>query len=260
MELKKITWRTGEIFGADHDSSLIEENNSQFKFELTTNIAKIPLKDEIKSLLINIPQRDNFELKVLIEHQDEVFLSGLDNQEIEDFLEDLKGKLEHKDDEESLIIKLEINKNRQDNKLTVYSLNSLVSFWSKDGYINALKRIEELRNNVSQLLIFDHNESISSNALSFCSIESNIEHKTDVDRHAITSKRDKIGHFANASEYSFIPQDFCFDRSPKNEELKNLFEKLHILTSLVFLCDFSIFNGEKVHFCNSPILKRTLNY
>ncbi|OEE88355.1 hypothetical protein A1OQ_13530 [Enterovibrio norvegicus FF-162] len=103
--------------------------------------------------------------------------------------------------------------------------------------------------------VWEDAEPFTTESICFNSVFPNVNGKSDaitsesckLDKLGKVEKRDKCGHFANAAQFNFIPNDFkvCCD---KNKQLKNYFNGLFNSFLIVYLSDFSSISGDTIKY------------
>lgn len=232
------------LFCSEHSLTEIIENNSEFSCKFDIGSPHKPNCIELEKTLNLISNRDRISIFFLIDSLDDSVLNYSEKESIDAFLSDIETKLSLREESDQYNIKIVINKSRESGEASVYSLTDLVTFWSKGGIPSAFKKIQELGNDIRILRVYELNEIVKTNCFVFTPFNDKSQFVESLNRNTLHIKRDKIGHFANASQYDFIPEDFSFDISPRSSCLKDLFNNLRLISSLVFICDFSRFSEE----------------
>jgi len=228
------------------ECTLVEiiENNSNFSCKYDISKPHKPNSIELETALALIPDRDSVNIVFHIDSSEDSVLNGSKKEKIDIFLSGLETKLLIRDETDKYSLDIVINKSRKTGELSVYSLTDFVKFWSTGGIPSSFRKIQELARDVQVLRVYELNNDVKTNYFLFTSFNSDVQFEKHLDRSELYTKRDKVGHFANASQFNFIPEDFSFDILPDAASLVLLFNKLKLISSLVYICDFSRFSDD----------------
>lgn len=226
--------------------TLIEtiENNSDFSCKFDISNPHKPNSIELEKVLALIPDRDSVSIVCHIDSFEDSVLNYSEKKNIDIFLSDLETKLSIRDETDKYSLDIVINKSRKFGETSVYSLTDFVKFWSKGGIPSSFQKIQELASDVRILRVYEWNKVVKTNCFLFTPFNDNNQLEKQLERSGLHTKRDKVGHFANASQFNFIPEDFNFDVLPDALSLIDLFNKLKLISSLVYICDFSRFSDD----------------
>ncbi|WP_339065531.1 hypothetical protein [Teredinibacter turnerae] len=234
------------LFSSDRSVIKQQENNSEYKCEYALTNPHRPSYDELVSCLRSIPKRDEISITYKIESAEDQILNDRSRESIENFLINLESKLSLRDPDDSIELHLRVFKKVLDGAISIYSLEDVANFWKESGIVSSLKKIEELVSRVQVLLVNGLEIAAKTNSLIFLPFEFDYKgsEANGIDRSEIYTLRDKVSHFANASQFSFIPEDFHIHEIDPvlNAEIRPLFEELRLVSSLIYLCDFSKFD------------------
>jgi hypothetical protein len=232
------------------EGKLVEqsENNTEFKSKFELLEFQPPSNDEILTFLTQFPDRDNVELSISIEHA-ETITFGVDLKDIEAKCLILKNQFEAAEKEDVIVARIKIHKNKENLICSIYSLSDLLTFWLKDGLVKSFSKIWNLIHDACYFELIYDDFSIRTETLHFYPIDqkSEIVEESllqDDKREKIINTRNKVAHFANASEFRFIAEDFKLIHPSQNQKFNELFDKLALVTSLVFLSNFSFFSND----------------
>ena len=223
-----LSYQLAELFGSEVKLSEISENNVEFKCRYQLGSMHKPNLIEVETALNRFPKRDSIDICCFVGDSDGFYLTDKKQESIEQFLTELEYTLpvdeDGDEDEDDFRLEIKIKKSTETGEVSVYSLSHLVQFWSESGVVKAFGKIQALENEVRQLRVFGLSTSFKTNCLLFTPFNDTTVYSEDADRNKIHLKRDMVGHFANASKYEFVPDDFIFDSPPKDENLSVLFE------------------------------------
>lgn len=209
--------------------------------------------------------QDSYTIKVSYTFEESIEFSNRSSPEVlGERLEELRGCIENLDeDEKDFSVEIEVFKKLKeldDNVLieNVYSVGA----WS--NYLNSLS-LEELHHSIQTryhkvgiegvILLGNFSTSCKTDYFHFVP---RTEFSDDTFKVAISKKRvsdllklrSNLGHFANASEWQFLPDHFKFNEIiPADLGLvKSIFNALHNVYLISFLANFTIVNNGKVEY------------
>lgn len=224
-------------------------------------------KEALKEFLQRlVSHQDTVVIKLLLDKSDSYeFSNKMSTHAFEERMQEFTAAVEQLEEKqlEEFKINLEINK-----KLKKYTSNVLIdniysiSIWS--NYLQALP-IESLNEQLHRryhrvglegiILLGDYSVNCSTDYFHFIqSTElSNDNFKAKFDS-AIANERlqirSNLGHFANAAEWRFLPENFKFNnQSPTDlKTVENVFNILHNIYLISFLANFTIINDGTVKY------------
>ncbi|NOR70569.1 MAG: hypothetical protein GQ532_12890 [Methylomarinum sp.] len=233
-----------ELFCSEYTLIEIIENNSYFSCKYDISNPYKPNNIELETALALIPGRDSVNIIFRVDSSEDSVLNNSEKESIDIFLSGLEAKLSIRDETDKYSLDIVINKSRKFGEISVYSLTDFVKFWSEGGIPSSFKKIQELASDVQILRVYELNKDVKTNCFLFTTFNSDVQFEKQIERSELHTKRDKVGHFANASQFNFIPEDFNFDILPDVISLVDLFKKLKLISSLVYICDFSRFSDD----------------
>jgi hypothetical protein len=240
-----LTEQITALFCSEYKLIEITENNSDFSCKYEINHPHKPNSIELEKVLDLIPDRDSVNIVCHIDSLEDSVLNSSEKKSVDLFLSDLGTKLSLRDASDKYSLYIIINKSRRSGETSVYSLTELVKFWSKGGIPFSFRKIQEIASHVRILRVYELNNVVKTNCFVFTPFNNKNQFpEVKLERSELHTKRDKVGHFANASQYNFIPEDFSFDVLPDSLSLIDLFNNLKLISSLVYICDFSRFSDD----------------
>ncbi len=141
--------------------------------------------------------------------------------------------------------------------LNIFDISSFTEFLKKEPLDKILKAYDKyFINKILVVNIFDHHEVISNQFFYIRSVYPNFFDENEIqdwklanDRKSLLQEkiecRDKVSHFVNADQYSFIPE--CFDFN-ENFFLSDHFSYLRSIFNLIYLSDYSNINENRLNF------------
>ena len=236
---------------SDNNIKVIETNeNINANMSLNFDNFKKPNKNDITSIFEKFSKRDFISINIKTsETDDSITFNSNSLTKIDDFISDLNSLIKTSD-EETITIYLNISKVVKDSVLSIYKLDKFIEFLSSKTLSQLSNIFNKLINN--QYIKFESFDSqeISFNTSSIFFYNQNKSDQITIDSN-ILDKRSKLlekqhsnCHFANASEYQLIPEDFYFRTESSIEELNNIFKKLSVSLSMIYIFDVTSIKAE----------------
>jgi hypothetical protein len=247
-------------FGLECIQDSIDENNSQFVSHYSVADPKLPQAARLKKSLALFPSRDTIILEWALEGFDGAILSNRSDESLDLFILTIETQLSLDDQPHNCHLSLRVEKSREAGALSVYSLPKLADFWARDGLPNAFRRFSDLRQSRVALRVWGLSVPVRTECFIFEPFEaendiqledSHVQARRD-SRQEKLEKRDRVSHFANASDFEFIPEDFDLSGKLFSSQAQRLFTDLRTVASLVFLSDYS-------RFCSTDTIHIRLN-
>ena len=226
-----------------HESlSLIEsENNYEYSLEVSYEKINLPGTQRLESVFSSLPERDRLKILVFIDGQDEI---QFEKNTIPASSEELENKLSLKDDDDKIKVVVKITKSKEHGLVSLYSIESILEFWSSDGVISAFERYCSFSEGINRVQTFFGISNFRVGEILFSNDTngnpSGLENNRKLE---LINKRNDVAHFSSNPVVQFVPDDFEFHGSNENIEL--FFRKLVLISSLTFICDVSRFDKEK---------------
>lgn len=218
------------------DTSYIEENYSELKVQVHCNNGKIPSKKEFLETIDEINTRDSLHISLLQDDDVVENFSTTENENFEDYISICKTCLTS----EEFDIIITITKNYKKQKISVYYPNIFFRYLSNLHFRYFLDVISNSLNG-GRFIIFEIQDNsfseYSTKIVKFCPLNGdtiNDESGKDTER---LEKIKNICHCSIISNYQFIPDDFFPQTISENPILENIFSKISLLYSIVFLFD-----------------------
>lgn len=229
-----------------------EENFNFFKIKFTTKSLNIPLEKEFNKVLKNLEDiEDLISIDIQLEEDDPVTFHL--NSDITSFLQEVKTLIGLNAEEDNFQVKLQINKKIVDNRLAVYSFDHFVNYMVSQSLKGILYNFNNFTWDTSPVMfkVFDDafENDFYTNNIFFLKNKKDIAAPLNVtSRTEIIEKRNRISNFINSTDYKFTPNDFFLLLPSKNQQLDELFEKLSLIFSLVYISDISNINDNSLYF------------
>lgn len=145
-------------------------------------------------------------------------------------------------DENTLTVKILKKKSQETNNTThIFDVKSYLDTWQKKNLSDILDYLISF--DCDSRVTFKFWEPIKDFNSSRYYFTSNVDSELPVsdisERKKIFEKRNKSCHFTNDAGYKFIPEDFHLLNDSDLNEIKNKFNKLLVVFTIIFLSDFS---------------------
>ncbi|MBN1216220.1 MAG: hypothetical protein JXA99_12370 [Candidatus Lokiarchaeota archaeon] len=248
----KLIHSLTSLFSNEAIFDKITEDIEKIECKFETSELLIPEKDLVLQKIKQFPGRDDVILDITLDAGDPISYYSKSPQLLDNFLQDLNTIFDIKDDDSIFSIKITVNKNIEQKKLTVYNYKIFTDYLHNMS-VNGLLYIFKKFINSSDVLFFEVFEEIVpyyTSSIYFGSYKDNATFEylkyQRPNRKLILKKQADICHFTNASEYEFIPNDFYLIQRSQIDKNNLLFDKLLIIFSMIFLYDVtSIKNDDR---------------
>ncbi|WP_342026035.1 hypothetical protein AADC60_08090 [Cytobacillus pseudoceanisediminis] len=223
------------------------EDIESFKASSSAALIKLPSKEQLITCLEGFPIRDSVILDIDLDENEPV--TFYKNQDIQSFYDQVQTFIDIKDDNSIFTLKLTINKNCMNNKISVYCLESLKEYihgLSLHGLLYTVNKLVS-KNNYIYLLIQDNGTSfeMATQSIILTSEEAGHTQLTEsINREKLISNRNSISNFINSSEYNLIPNDFYLIKRSADQDINELFDKICFIISTAFIADISKIHGD----------------
>ena len=212
-------------------------NNICFKFEVNHLIKFI----KIKNLFDKISNRDNMSFKIN-DISDNVCIITSANSNDSLLLDKINKDYEEDD---NLKIEISIDKNINDNRVSIYCWDNFVSKLLNYSTIDFLNTISFYINERDYICfeVFDKDICWNTGTLFFVNNSSFVP-KDFVDRqNKIVNSKD-ICNFSNQLNFSLLPDDFNIKNDYDGNPLSELFSKYETIFSIIYISNTSILENE----------------
>ncbi len=225
------------LFSADNIN--ISERNRVVEISFISNVSSFPEYEPIIDFYNSFPKRDDVyfvitdpddnRLKIVQTTTKHVFNEFINNLESEDDLE----------------VAINISKNIENNRFSIYSYDSFISDLQKSSIYELMNKFNNLLkdNNFIHFIVYDKEDFFwRTETLIFSSTETMIEPD-------IITREDYINmRFDNTScsifkEFKLLPNDFNIHYDYENNPLAEVFGKIKTIISLIYLSNISEFNN-----------------
>lgn len=224
----------------------INETLKEFSVSAYTKDMTVPKKEDIFLVLQEFSNRDVIYICVdLLETRQATLETTLD-ADINSFIGELEYLLKIKEHSDLLQLIIKINKIKTESQIiSIYNFEDMVDYLNNLSLKGILFCFNEISKNKEYIIFeFQQNEIREFNTGKFYFLNRNTKKIVNNKKINNLEKRLTICNFLNANEYSYLPDDFYMQEESCNEKINKIFNKLNIIFSLVFLCNYSRFEKE----------------
>jgi len=244
------------LFGAATKLDIVDNFDLyESKHELDNHKVADGLEESLTILLSLLNSKGiNLTLTFEAENQSPVRILATDLSSISIKLAELKDQFDLVDEDEKVQLEIRVDKNTSKNF-------NIFDFSSFSEHVNSLSLQENLESwnkfEFSQILkvnIWENIKCFATHSIAFNSvfpIENPIKNTAGIcanERADRIEKRDKCGHFANAAQFHFIPNDFQLCDGDFDNQLKDCFTGIFNSLLIIYLSDFSSIEGNSLKY------------
>ena len=210
-----------------------EERSMIVEVKLETNKDDLPSKDNLKTLLNSISQRDSYKITFSSITDDYTEISSgnsnLDNYDT--FILELQNY------SDIINVELEIKKHIIDSTLSVYNYNAFSEDIIAKKTIEIIKIFNKFLENSEYLIfeIFDSNITFSTTTMLFCGNNNKTEIATKFSRLKRLEDCKSMCHFYNINTLKVLPEDFNIIMNCKENKWADVFNRLKSLLSVIYI-------------------------
>lgn len=225
-----------------------------FSFTINNHSTVQPISDELCKLFNT--QLNNYEdaIKFVFSLDGESFIfSNKSSDDIKTKLDKLNYSLSfyQEDEAPNITLKIEINKKSQD--INIYSIEHFFNYLKEQKPFKLNSTLSEnfKRTETSTIyfLVHDDIEPFNTNLFYFIPYsckEICTKTTSQENYNYVVESRNRVSHFANASDWPFLPEDFKFHQDNVHEGISVTFSTLHNIYLLAFLCNMSSINNDRI--------------
>ncbi|MBY6871693.1 hypothetical protein HYH37_00510 [Clostridium botulinum] len=228
----------------DKNYNIKKQCENLTKFILIIEIKKyfIPKFEILKNIISKIPARDMIEITI---NETNLNCSELSEHDYSIFTKNLNISNIARNINENSILKVEIYKRQQNNNISIYCIETFSNYLNESNLKGILFNLKKYMNgNYLFLRLQNDNFVAYTNSIYFLKENEDISNENSYRKYNIIKKRDMTCSFLNASEYNFYPEDFYFIKRSENKIVNNIFDKLCIVFSLIYICNISNIKNE----------------
>lgn len=207
-------------------------------------IDKFPDLQEINKTISIFPKRDHVVINLLDDSETIQIINGITVIEENKYERFIK---ENKDLENEITISIKITKSLEDEKISIYTLKSFINI-IQNKKITDIMKIFSMQLNKHEKIIFVNYDDLSNfytKTISMINSEQSFEKKI-YDRSENLEKIKSIGNFINNLEYQLLPEDFDIEYSSIDDIIKDKFNKIKTILSIIYISNISKIENEKL--------------
>lgn len=199
--------------------------------------------EELLDLINKFPKRDDLTISITNVFDNSIKITNkevIDKDMLEKFLIDSED-----DDEIDVLIKIE--KEILNNKLSIYNFEEFTKDILKKDTLENMKMFSYLLEDLDFLIfeLYDSNILFSTKTLLFKNyLQSDVELKFN--RMNKLNICNKASSFYNTTNYKLIPDDFKVEYDYVGNPLREIFEKIQTLLSLIYISNNSVIEDKKL--------------
>lgn len=238
-----------DLFVKGASSELHTEDVTSVEYSCEASETQTVSKEQIDLAVNLISERDTLSIFITIGESDAIIYSSSENN-YTDFDRELRTQINLKEDEDSIIFKVRINKRRVDNQISIYNTNTFEDYLGTLTLEQALITFSDLLENGPVVFsCFDAHKLSQTNSIYFVPNGSSI---VPTDNNFRIKRLETIYttvHFSFASKCKLIAEDFMFVNDvgvPK--KLSKLFKNLSFALLLISIFDITEINLNRVTF------------
>lgn len=226
-----------EVVNGKYINLFIEENKLSFTIKLVFKDINTKSEDYWKELYNNFHENDKVCISIQTDNSDIFYIKNI--IDIEEYVNSIKNELiKFKEDEEKYTLKIEVSKG-QYQELNIYNLEKFTK------YIECMTLLEQM--SFFQKIIFDKrrinlvfgNEYIVTETFAICNKEYILDGIfTNINREDVISNRNYNCAGVIDRQFDLLPNDFNI-KSSSNIELKNIIDRLKLVSSLLFISNIT---------------------
>ncbi|MEM6813071.1 MAG: hypothetical protein AAF600_01610 [Bacteroidota bacterium] len=229
-----IVEQLSKLFGSLSNLK-VDERFSTLRISASIEAINQVSEISVKVFKQNIPERDNFKISIVIEDQDALVLAR--TTEIQSYVESFKDYFQYFEDNESITMTLEIDKNKVEDTISIYSFESLLNFSNSQSFYSVLEILTNLKVN-SEFLNFefleDGQRAFHSNCFRF-----GYSFKFEFKDNSLEQLKSNC-YFTNYSKFPYAPTDFQVIKRPEiDNSLVQHLDSLCVLFSIISIYDYS---------------------
>lgn len=241
-------------FNVSASAGQLSEDFESATFKAAATKLKIPSEVEIRNALLGMASRDLLHCDVIIDDGEPISFHSAQPDSIPTFVNQLPDVLSVASaDGQTPTVRLEISVEKKlvAGELTLLSLEAIAKYLVATPLKLHLVRFSDLVKHDKTIRFICDDSLKEFRTETFWFINKNPGSKiSDVNRgrEAIFSKRNEVCHFEEAAEIKAIPEDFFLQDRSGNAAIDEMFDKLCLVTSLIFVADIFEFRAENLVF------------
>lgn len=217
-----------------------------------------PSYDELRALLGLVPERDTLKLDFTTDSDDVLSISSKSDCTIADYT----AFLDCVTDETTVNGSISIEKKVKDNFFSIYDFSAFSSDLKQLSISQVLSAFSLLLKGNEYLFfdLFEQNVFFTTNTMAFVSSEKSVSRREIFRSKRLQSCRE-TSYFLNSNEYALLPDDFDININFEGNPLSELFDKISMLLSLIYISTTSSLhdNDLKIQINGQRNIEATIN-
>ena len=223
------------------EKNLVQDNLMNVNITKQVEFNQLPNYEKISDVILKFNTRDSIQIYLQDESEEGITICRNlnNNQEYEDFIKNnqqLEGKID---------IKININKDKSNNRISIYNIDSFLDNFCQYSFIDNLSFFSN-RFKYGDNIIFvnyDNEYMFSTSSIIMTNSDNEITIVQENRKEKI-EKCNGVSNFANNIEYELIPEDFSIISTNINNEFIDRLQKFKIIFSLIYIADYSYIDEE----------------
>lgn len=219
-----------------------EENFTMYKMTTSSTSLQVPNAEDLIEMIKRVP----YDYVVIDFRMDEGELITINSkanvQDVQAFLVEINDQLKIRENNSVFYIQIKIIKNPQDQEYyNVYSFEAFKLFLQGLHLKDLLGSFKDVLEG-KQVVIFrllNSSEEFNSATIFFCPGAEGVKMPCVLTRDRIVEKGNEVRYFWKTTEYPFVPEDFYLLKRSTDEFFNNLFDRLTLVFSLIYVVDIS---------------------
>ncbi len=223
---------------------IVSERMKVYEASFNFDLNNAPDYSYFFNIINFIPQRDNIKITLQDENERIFEVSSSKTEGEEEYKTFLKNTL----DDETINVKLRIDKKVEENHFSIYSYDEFV----KDILMLSIEQVmiafSGLLSQVSTFLVFDVYSPMTmfaTKTMFFVPYRSQITN-SEFNRKQRMESCKEASYFYNFDTYEVLPDDFKITINYESNPLTELFQKITMLLSISFIATSSSINGRQL--------------
>ena len=223
---------------------IVSERMKVYEASFNFDLNNAPDYSYFFNIINFIPKRDNIKITLQDENERIFEVSSSKTEGEEEYKTFLKNTL----DDETINVKLRIDKKVEENHFSIYSYDEFV----KDILMLSIEQVmiafSGLLSQVSTFLVFDVYSSMTmfaTKTMFFVPYRSQITN-SEFNRKQRMESCKEVSYFYNFDTYEVLPDDFKITINYESNPLTELFQKITMLLSISFIATSSSINGRQL--------------
>ncbi len=243
--LNNIDEQIRNIFGLQPNEVKIGDNFKYAQFCYNVSNFEIPISETLK-IFSSFPNRDDYSLEVVVNSTEPITLNK--SVMCDTFLKELEEIKGFIDLDSKISITLNIYKNIEFNILSIYNLEQFTKYLNDLTVSDLINQFSSLLNSdlIVQFQVLEKEYNLKTSTIFFTNDPIKNNHFGS-NRNPIIKNKIGACHSINFPD-NIVPSDFEIITETGNGTLVIIFNKLKLLTSVVYIFDFTEIKNNSLHY------------